>query len=147
MQLTRYTDYGFRILIYLALLPKDSLAHISDISETYDLSKNHVNKIVHQLGREQIIETKRGKNGGFKLAKKPEDINIGKTLLLLESTLNIIDCQSPYCAILPACRLKHMFADATRVFLAELEKFTLEDVLSGQKAALTDLLLIEKERG
>lgn len=143
MQLTRYTDYGFRILIYLALLPKDTLAHIDDICEAYQLSKNHVNKIVHQLGQEHIIETKRGKNGGFRLIKQPEEINIGKTLVLLESTLNIIDCNKPHCAILPACRLKHIFADATKVFLLELEKFTLQDVLSGQETALKNILLAD----
>ena len=57
MQLTRYTDYGLRILIYLSLLPDDRRASIDEVSDTYGLSRNNVNKLVHHLGKEGIIET------------------------------------------------------------------------------------------
>ena len=67
MQLTRYTDYGLRTLIYLALLPQGRRASIDEISSTYGISRNNVNKIVHQLGKAGIIETKRCKGGGFYL--------------------------------------------------------------------------------
>jgi len=60
MHLTRHTDYGMRILIYLALLPKNEKASIDTVSTLYDISKNNVNKIVHQLGKAKIIQTQRG---------------------------------------------------------------------------------------
>ncbi|MDU0355897.1 Rrf2 family transcriptional regulator [Paraglaciecola aquimarina] len=65
MQLTRYTDYGLRTLIYLALLPEGKKASIDEISQVYGISRNNLNKIVHQLGKANIIQTQRGKGGGF----------------------------------------------------------------------------------
>ena len=79
MHLTRHTDYGIRILIYLALLPKNEKASIDGVSILYNISRNNVNKIVHQLGKAKIIETQRGKGGGFFLKLSPENINIGNT--------------------------------------------------------------------
>ena len=101
MHLTRHTDYGMRTLIYLALLPSGEKASIDKISTLYDISRNNVNKIVHQLGKANIIETQRGKGGGFFLKLPPEEINIGEMVILLESTLNIVDCETQKCLILP----------------------------------------------
>ncbi len=143
MQLTKFSDYGFRVLIYIALLPNGRLANIDEISDAYGISRNVVNKVVHQLARGGIIQTKRGQNGGFKLLKKPEDINVGDVVTLLEPTLNIIDCTSPYRKIVPACRLKHMFKDAGDAFLRELRTFYLSDIIASERDALQTILEIE----
>lgn len=140
MQLTRYTDYGLRILIYLALLPEEKLASIDAISQTYDISRNNVNKIVHQLGREGIIETKRGKGGGFRLKLAAPDINIGEVVMLLENTMLPVDCSSPVCLILPACKLKKIFHEAMQAFVASLGAYTLADLLDNKKTDLIKIL-------
>ncbi len=140
MQLTRHTDYGMRILIYLALLPTGTRANIDTLSEAYGISRNNINKIVHQLGQAKIIETKRGKGGGFYLAKAPKDINLGDMVMMMENTLEIIDCTSPRCVILPACKLKHAFNEATQAFLDTLKRYTLADLIETNEASLTHLL-------
>ena len=140
LQLTRYTDYGLRVLIYLALLPHDRRASIDEVSDMYGLSRNNVNKLVHHLGKAGIIETVRGKNGGIRLSRKPDELNLGDLVKLLEKNLNIIDCQSPACVILPACRLKGIFVQATEAFLNELSKFTLNDLLDEKAAPLRQIL-------
>ncbi len=140
MQLTRYTDYGLRILTYLALLPERERASVAEISEVYGLSRNHVNKIVHQLGRSRLIDTRRGKGGGFSLAVAPAEVNLGQVVRLLENSLQVIDCNQPPCRIAPACRLKGILAEATAAFLATLDAYTLEDLVSSNSRELVQIL-------
>ena len=133
MQLTRHTDYGIRILIYLALLPKEDKASIDKISTLYGISRNNVNKIVHQLGMAKIIETRRGKGGGFFLEQSPENINIGDLVMLLENTLDVIDCEKQECRILPACSFKGIINEASLAFIEVLKKYTLDDLIKNSK--------------
>ena len=140
MQLTRYTDYGLRVLIYLALLPEGQRASIDKISDVYDVSRNNVNKIVHQLGKEGIIETKRGKGGGFRLNRRPDQINIGDMVRMLENSLQVVECKTPLCRILPACKLKGVLNQATRAFMQTLEQHTLADLLRGKSDELVQIL-------
>ena len=140
MQLTRYTDYGLRTLVYLALLPQGRRASIDEISRVYDISRNNVNKIVHQLGKAGIIETKRGKGGGFLLKTAPELINVGDMVRLLENTLQVVECNKPVCRILPACKLKGVLAEATQAFLLSLQQYTLADLLVDEQQSLIQIL-------
>jgi len=133
MHLTRHTDYGMRILIYLALLPKNEKASIDTISALYDISRNNVNKIVHQLGKAKIIQTQRGKGGGFFLKLSPEKINIGDMITLMESSLEIVDCETQKCRILPACKFKGILNEAKKSFIATLNKYTLADLIAGSR--------------
>jgi len=133
MHLTRHTDYGMRILIYLALLPKNEKASIDTVSSLYDISKNNVNKIVHQLGKAKIIETQRGKGGGFFLKLSPENINIGDMILLMETSLEIIDCEAQKCRISSACKFKGILDEAKKSFIDTLNKYTLADLMEESK--------------
>jgi len=143
LQLTRYTDYGLRILIYLALLPAGRRASIDEISEAYGVSRNNVNKIVHHLGKEGVIDTKRGKGGGFCLKLPPDQINLGEMVVMLENTLQVVDCTTPACRILPACKLKGVLQQATGAFLDTLKTYTLADLLEDQQPALLQALALE----
>ena len=75
MHITRYTDYSLRVLIYLAA-EGDRLTTIQEIADSYDISRNHLMKVVHQLNKKGYIETVRGKKGGMRLHMAPADINI-----------------------------------------------------------------------
>ncbi|NRA85084.1 MAG: Rrf2 family transcriptional regulator [Gammaproteobacteria bacterium] len=140
MQLNRYTDYGLRLLTYLALLPPGQRASIDEISKVYDLSRNHINKIVHQLGKEGIIETKRGKGGGFSLARPPEQINIADMVILLEKSMLIINCQTPACRISPVCKLNGILLEAGNAFVASLRKYSLADLVKDNRQPLIQIL-------
>lgn len=139
MQLTRHTDYGIRILTYLALLPPEEKASIDMISTLYGISRNNVNKIVHQLGKAKVIETRRGKGGGFFLTLSPDKVNIGDIVLLLENTIEIVDCNAQQCLILPSCRFKSILNDATQAFIDSLKQYTLADLLKGSQNDLISL--------
>lgn len=130
MRITRYTDYSLRVLIYLATR-KGELATIQQIADSYDISRNHLMKVVHQLNKKGYIETVRGKKGGMRLRRQPRDINIGVLVRETEQDLNVVECHSDSnaCSIAPVCGLKGMFAEAVAEFLKTLDRYTLEDVI------------------
>lgn len=139
MHITRYTDYSLRVLIYLAT-KDDELSTIQQIADSYDISRNHLMKVVHQLNKKGYIETVRGKKGGMKLRMQPADINIGVLVRETEHDLSLVECRSGKngCRISPVCGLKGMFGEAVEAFLGTLDQYTLQDVIP--KAHHTQLL-------
>ena len=144
MHITRYTDYSVRVLMYLAV-NRGSLTTIQEIADSYNISKNHLMKVVHQLNRKGYVETVRGKNGGLKLNMEPRDINIGVLVRETEQDLQLVECFSSdkSCVISPVCGLKGMFAEALNAFLMALDQHSLEDLLpEKQQPQLLRLLQI-----
>jgi Rrf2 family nitric oxide-sensitive transcriptional repressor len=131
MHITRYTDYSLRVLIYLSMQGDDRLSTIQQIADSYDISRNHLMKVVHQLNKKGYIETVRGKHGGMRLHMPPEKINIGILIRETEQDLSVVECFSPknQCRITPACGLRSMFGEALDAFLSVLDKYTLADVI------------------
>lgn len=126
MRLTRYTDYSLRTLMYLGL-HRDRLCSINEIATSYRISENHLTKVVHQLGRLGFIATSRGRGGGIKLARPPEEIGVGDVVRAVEEGFNLVDCRG--CAVLPACRLTGALAEATAAFMAVLDRYNIGDFI------------------
>lgn len=145
MHITRYTDYSLRVLIYLAI-NKQQLTTINDIAISYNISKNHLMKIVQQLNQRGYLLATRGKNGGIKLTLSPSEINIGALVREIEETNKLVECfgDNNQCVITPSCQLKNIFAEAQENFFNTLDAYTLQDLLGPPaQSALTDLLLIK----
>ncbi|MEM6051592.1 nitric oxide-sensing transcriptional repressor NsrR [Erwinia sp. P7711] len=139
MQLTSFTDYGLRALIYLAALPAGQMASITEVTEAYGVSRNHMVKIINQLSRAGYVAAVRGKNGGIRLGKPAAEIVIGQVVRDMEP-LQIVNCGP--CLISPACRLKKALHDAVQSFLTVLDGYTLADLLEDNHP-LYKLLLVE----
>ena len=129
MQLTLFTDYALRTLIYLALQPERELSTITEVAEKFQISRNHVVKIVHQLGVKGYIETVRGKHGGIRLAHTPEAINLRDVVSDMENVSCLLDCQRENCPLSSGCRFQGILRKAIRAFLAVLGEFTLRDLV------------------
>ncbi|WP_096153258.1 MULTISPECIES: Rrf2 family transcriptional regulator [Bacillus] len=145
MRLTLYTDYSLRVLLYLACIPKkEKLVQIKDIAESYNISKNHLMKVIYHLGKLGYIETIRGRGGGIRIAMEPSAINIGKLVRHTEEDFHIVDCFGDHsvCAITPACTLKHVLHKALQAFIQVLDEYTLEDLMHN-KEELASLLNVE----
>jgi len=143
MQITRYTDYSLRVLIYLGLR-KDEQVTIQEIADAYQISKNHLMKIVQELNAQGYVLAVRGKNGGLKLNQKPSEINIGKLVRLMEKDTKLVECFSSKntCVITPHCQLKSIFSEALESFYHSLESYTLNDLLgTKEKTGLLNVLL------
>jgi Rrf2 family nitric oxide-sensitive transcriptional repressor len=131
MNLTYYTNYSLRVMMYLGLHPA-SLASITQISEAFGISRNHLIKVVHNLARQGFIKTTRGRGGGLRLARDPKEINLGEVVRRTEPSFNIVECfdsGSNTCPITPLCELKNIIRSAEEAFLSVLARYTLADVL------------------
>ncbi|MGE5471254.1 MAG: RrF2 family transcriptional regulator [Bacteroidota bacterium] len=131
MKLTEYTDYTLRTLIFLGGHP-GRLVTIQQIADSYDISKNHLMKIVHRLAVNGIVETVRGRSGGVRLKKTPEEINIGQVVRSAEQAFGLVECfelGNTRCALTPACQLKGMFQQALEAFFGVLDAYSLADAI------------------
>ena len=139
MQLKKYTDYALRVLIFVGMKHEGELASIKEISETYNISHNHVSKVVHELSKEQLIETVQGRYGGIRLAKRVEEINVGEVVRKIEQDFVLLECfdrEQNHCIISPVCKLKHALHEALEAFFAVLDGYTLEDLIVNEKELL-----------
>ena len=141
MRLTVYTDYALRVLMYAALRP-GRLSTIGEMANAYGISRNHVMKVVYELGVAGYVETVRGQQGGVRLARPAESIVLGEVVRRTERDTAIVPCMEAvtgYCAISPACKLKRALQQASDAFFAVLDEFTLAD-LTQNHDVLSELL-------
>ncbi len=137
MQMTKYSDYSLRALIYLGL-NRHRRCTIREIAEAYGISENHLMKLIHQLGQEGYIKTTRGKNGGLELAMPASEINLGEVFRATEGNFQLVECfagqKKNTCPIAGPCRLTGVLESALQAFLEVLDQYTLEDMLTPSPA-------------
>ncbi len=141
MKLTRYTDYALRVMIHLGLHP-EGLSSISEIARAYEISHNHLMKVVQDLGGAGYVETVRGRGGGIRLARAASDINLGALVRHTEGDFDLVDCEQ--CTIRRACTLKGVLGEATRAFIGVLDGYTVADLLQ-KPNQLRELLSISRK--
>lgn len=137
MRLTKHSDYALRILLYVATHP-DRLVATEEIGGAYGISSNHLVKIVGDLGKLGILEVKRGRQGGVRLARAPETIVIGEIIRRMEPDLDLVECFNPEtntCPLIKVCGLTRALAQARAEFLRVLDSFTLADVADPKQRA------------
>jgi Rrf2 family transcriptional regulator, nitric oxide-sensitive transcriptional repressor len=141
MRLSSYSDYALRVLMHAALrMP--ALTTIDEVAAAFDISRNHLSKVVHTLATHGFLSTRRGIGGGFTLGQPLAKIRIGDVIRLTEVDDTVISCVSRRnepCAIFPACRLKGVLAEATRAFFKVLDQYSLEDLVR-RKGEMKELL-------
>lgn len=129
MRLTSFTDYGLRVLMRLAGAP-DSAMTTSELAAEFQVSRNHLAKVISALAGAGYLETRRGGSGGAKLTRPPEEIRLGDVVAFLEEGHVLVECFSPggaACTLTPHCRLKARLAQAEASFMADLNRSTLAD--------------------
>ena len=147
MRLTLHTDYALRVLMYVGV-KGDTLSTIPEIVEHFDISRGHVMKVVHHLGQLGYLETTRGKGGGIRLARKPSQINVGAVVRDMEEELGVLGClqgDEGYCRIEQCCVLRGALRDATKAFLATLDRYTLADLIRPRRSLARLLELDSRE--
>jgi Rrf2 family transcriptional regulator, nitric oxide-sensitive transcriptional repressor len=146
MRLTLHTDYALRVLMYVGI-KGDALSTIPKIVEQFDISRGHLMKVVHRLGRLGYLETIRGKGGGIRLARKPAQIHVGAVVREMEEELAVLGClqrSGGYCRIEEYCVLRNALRDATDAFLTVLDGYTLADLIKPRRS-LARLLALEEQ--
>jgi Rrf2 family nitric oxide-sensitive transcriptional repressor len=131
MQLTLYTDYSLRVLLYLGV-HSDELVTIGEIADAYKISRNHLVKVVHHLASMGFVHTTRGKGGGVRLMRPPEEIRLGEVIRSTEGGFELVECMNSAtntCPIDQLCALKGVVREALSAFTSVWDRYTLADVL------------------
>ncbi len=146
MRLTFSTDYALRLLMLVGL-ETARLVTIEEVADRFGISKNHLMKVAHQLGQRGYLETVRGRNGGLRLGKAPDQIVVGEVVRKMEPDFAVVECESPagYCRIAPCCTLRSAMREAVQAFLAKLDQYTLEELLR-PKSKLRQLLGVNQKK-
>jgi Rrf2 family transcriptional regulator, nitric oxide-sensitive transcriptional repressor len=129
MRLTMFTDYGLRALMRLAGEPTRVFT-TEEIAREFQISRNHLTKVIRDLSEAGFINTLRGAGGGLLLAKPAAEISIGDVVRRLEARHAVVECfrsDGGACVLTPRCRLKSRLARAAEAFLRELDCSTLAD--------------------
>jgi Rrf2 family nitric oxide-sensitive transcriptional repressor len=149
MRLTLYTDYSLRVLIYLANREDENVT-ITELADFYQISRNHLVKVVHNLGLDGYILTTRGRHGGLKLARPAKEILIGEVVRSTEPDFDLLECFNPAtdkCVISRSCSLKSVIYNAQAGFLDVLDRYTLADIAKASKKATPAFKSIPIVRG
>jgi len=143
MRLTLYTDYSLRVLLYIGIKETKTLSTVQEVSDAYGISRNHLTKVVHELGKLGLIETVRGRGGGFRLNMAPKDINIGDVVRKMEDDFHLVECfncATNKCVITPVCKLKDVLHEALAAYFKVLDSYTLADFVENNEGLATILL-------
>jgi Rrf2 family nitric oxide-sensitive transcriptional repressor len=143
MELSRFSDYSLRVLIYAAARENQKVT-LSELAQAYRISHHHLVKIVHYLGKVGFLSNRRGRSGGIQLGKKPDEIRVGDVIRQTETHFNLAECFNPVtdmCRISPTCRLKGVFHEARDAFLDVLDHYTIEDLVQNRSPILRLLSL------
>ena len=106
MQITRETDYAIRCVYYLAGKP-DEVTMVDEISKEMCIPKSFLAKILQKLSRAKIVRSYRGVKGGFRLAKRPENISIDDVIKATEGpvAMNICAIDKKQCGFSDRCKI------------------------------------------
>ena len=139
MRLTKFSDYALRVLM-LAASDRERYITIEEAAGLYGISAPHLKKVVRTLTRTGYLIGKRGRSGGFRLAKRPEDISLGDVIRATEPDFGLVECFLPNnkCRITCACKLPPVLARALGAMLEVLDGYSLADI-SVDQASLADL--------
>ena len=130
MRLTKQTNYAIRILMYCAA-NKSSLSQIPEIASAYGVSEMFLFKILKSLTKAGLVESIRGRNGGIRLAREPDQIRLSEVITVTEDNFEMAECfkeAGTDCPLVNSCELNAALREALGAFFSVLDKYTIEDL-------------------
>ena len=92
--LTKKGKYGLKALVHLSKMPPGELAFVGDIAAKNNIPKKFLDAILGELRNAGFVQSRKGKEGGYRLAKLPSEIKIGHVVRVLDGPLAPISCAS-----------------------------------------------------
>ncbi len=133
--LTNKGKYGLKAMVHLAGLETGALAQVADIAETNSISKKFLDHILTELRHAGLVYSKKGKGGGYALAKPAHDIRVGNIVRVLDGPLAPIPCASVTafrpcddCGDLRTCAVRQIMVEARNAIASVLDNRTLAEL-------------------
>jgi Rrf2 family nitric oxide-sensitive transcriptional repressor len=146
VRLTQFSNFAIRVLMYAGLNGRRPSA-VPEMARAFGVSYDHLKKAAAELCRLGYLETVRGRTGGFRLAKQPEQIRIGEVIRQTEGDVILVECFDPAtnrCPFTPACKLRRALQEALVAFFEVLDSYTLADLIDDPQQ-LAPLLRLERD--
>jgi Rrf2 family nitric oxide-sensitive transcriptional repressor len=131
MHLTIRSNHAMRLLMYCGL-NHGRITPAAEIARACNSSEAHLGKIANWLAQHGYVETVRGRGGGVRLMRAPEEISVGEIVRGTETGSCIVEChaiETNTCPLRDACKFRDVLAEAMAAFLAVLDRFTLADLI------------------
>ena len=130
MKLNHFTDFSMRVLMYLDQKKDNQQSSLDELAADFKISRNHLIKVVQFLAANELVRTKRGKNGGILISDKAREILLGDLIHLLEQDdTPVVNCDSKPCVFKSHnCKLKSVFNTAYLAFIESLNQYKLSDL-------------------
>jgi Rrf2 family nitric oxide-sensitive transcriptional repressor len=130
MRLTNFSDYALRVLMYAAVR-RGALITIEETADRYGISRTHLMKVANLLTRSGYLTAVRGRAGGLRLNRAPEEIGLGDVVRATEPDFDLVECFAAdgRCRITPNCRLRGVLGEALSAFVSILDRYTLADLV------------------
>jgi Rrf2 family protein len=136
MKLSTKGRYGVRLMFDLALHYGEGAVSLKDVATRQGISEKYLWHLIPPLKNAGLLTATRGAHGGYVLAKPPYLISLKEILLVLEGSMNLVECtdQPSLCQRSSSCVAREVWAEVTDRMLQALASFTLEEMLEKQKA-------------
>ncbi len=133
MLITRKTDYAVRCILYLAQA-SEQVANVTEVSRKMHIPKTFLAKIFQKLAKAGLVESIRGMNGGFRLAKKPSEISLLDIMVAIQGPLciNVCAVDSKKCARSASCSVHPVWVDLRKEVNERLRQQTVSHLLTAR---------------
>lgn len=145
--LTNKGKYGLKALIHLAGLPEGESAQSVEIAQANNIPKKFLDAILNELRLGGLIRSKKGKGGGYMLAREPERIMVGAAIRILDGPLAPIACASRLsyqpcdnCTDVATCSVRIMMTEVRDVMARVLDNTSIEDMRRRAEPAQNDFM-------
>ncbi|BAI80582.1 transcriptional regulator, BadM/Rrf2 family [Deferribacter desulfuricans SSM1] len=134
MKLTKAADYALRVMLFIASSDKDKTFMRSELSEICDIPDSFLGKILQTLAKNGLLDSSKGKKGGFKLSKSPEEITLYDIVTAIDGDVYINECidKPEVCKRSDICKINNVLAKIKNNFVKELKNYTLKDLLTNK---------------
>ncbi len=132
MMISTRGRYALRLLVDMAEHQGDDYMPLREIAERQDISEKYLESIVNLLVKGKVLTALRGKKGGYRLRKSPDQYTVRSILELTEGSLAPVTCLDSgqkTCSRLADCRTLPLWQGLDRVISEYLDSYTIEDLM------------------
>lgn len=130
LRLSKLADYAIVIASHSARVPEQTHT-AAEIALTVNIALPTVQKILKRLGRAGIFQSERGPHGGYRLARRPEQISVAQIIAALEGPIGLTECSlaENHCQQAQGCDIRSNWALINRAIRIALETVSLADMV------------------